>query len=62
MVLNLNMSIMFFVPSCCPDALYQKLEDRITKTNEKVEQLGQELETLKVDDVKSGELNNEHSR
>ena len=56
------MSIMFFVPSCCPDALYQKLEDRITKTDEKVEQLGQELETLKVDDVKSGELNNEHSR
>ena len=43
---------MFIVPFCCPDHLYQKREDRITKTDdEKVEQLGQELKTLKMDDV-----------
>ena len=51
---------MSFVPSCYPDPLYQTLEDKITKTDEKVKQLGQELKTLKID-AKSGELNKDHS-
>lgn len=51
---------MSFVPSSYPDPLYQTLEDKITKTDEKVKQLGQELKTLKID-AKSGELNKDHS-
>ena len=51
---------MSFVPSCYLDPLYQTLEDKITQTDEKVKELGQELKTLKID-AKSGELNRDHS-
>lgn len=52
---------MSFVASCYPDPLYRTLEDKITKTDEKVKQLGQEMKTLKKD-AKSGEVNRDHSR
>lgn len=52
---------MSFVPLSYPDPLYQTLEDKITKTDEKVKKLGQELKTLTID-AKSGELNRDHSR
>ena len=51
---------MSFVPSCYPDPLYQTLEDKVTKRDETVKQLGQELKTLK-EDVKSGELKRDYS-
>ena len=52
---------MSFVHSCYPDPLYQTLEAKVTKTDETVKQLGQELKTLKKD-VKSGELKRDYSR
>lgn len=52
---------MSFVPLSYPDPLYQTLENKITKTDEKVKKLGQELKTLTID-AKSGELNRDHSR